>query len=150
MKIKQLLCLLMAAIMVTAAMSGCANNNNESDNDKKEDLNMNTINSLSERVRVDAELGVSLKKLDEMNPLVSTRFSADPTSVEYNGRLYVFSTNDHQQYLATPYAINGFGDIHTLNVFSSADLVNWTDHGYIDVKAASPRITTSWAPSIVK
>ena len=150
MKIKQLLCLLMAAIMVTAAMSGCANNNNESDNDKKEDLNMNVIASLSKRVRVDAELGVSLKKLDEMNPLVSTRFSADPTSVEYNGRLYVFSTNDHQQYLATPYAINGFGDIHTLNVFSSADLVNWTDHGYIDVKAASPRINTSWAPSIVK
>lgn len=106
--------------------------------------------SVSQRVRVDEELARPLKKNEYMNPLVSTRFSADPTSVEYEGRVYVFSTNDDQQYLETPSEVNSFRAINTLNVFSSADLVNWTDHGYINVKALSPRITTSWAPSVVK
>ena len=111
---------------------------------------MKTINSISKRVRVDADLTISPKKNDNMNPLISTRYSADPTSVEYEGRVYVFSTNDDQQYLETPLEVNSFRAINTLNVFSSADLVNWIDHGYIDVKAVSPRITTSWAPSVVK
>lgn len=157
MKIKRLVYLLIAFVMAAAAMSGCADSTtdpkddtNAADTEAKEEITLSTPNSLSERVRVEADPGVSPKKLDEMNPLVSTRFSADPTSVEYNGRVYVFATNDDQQYQATPDEENTYGNINTLNVFSSADLVNWTDHGYIDVKAASPRINTSWAPSVVK
>lgn len=109
-----------------------------------------TMDAMNKRIRVEAEPGVSPTLSGQMNPLVTTRYSADPTSVEYNGRVYVFSTNDDQQYLATPDEENSYRDINTLNVFSSADLVNWTDHGYINVKAVSPRIRTSWAPSIVK
>ena len=33
------------------------------------------------------------------NPLLDFIFVADPTSVEYNGRLYVYGTNDTQQIL---------------------------------------------------
>ena len=32
------------------------------------------------------------------NPLLDFIFTADPTAVEYNGRIYVYATNDHQQY----------------------------------------------------
>ena len=32
------------------------------------------------------------------NPISSEFFCADPTAVEYNGRLYVYGTNDHQQF----------------------------------------------------
>ena len=32
------------------------------------------------------------------NPLLDFMFTADPTAVEYNGRIYVYATNDHQQY----------------------------------------------------
>lgn len=109
-----------------------------------------TMDAMNKKVRVEAELCVSPTLSGQMNPLITTRYSADPTSVEHNGRVYVFSTNDDQQYQATPDAENSYQAINTLNVFSSADLVNWTDHGYIDVKAVSPRIRTSWAPSIVK
>ena len=34
------------------------------------------------------------------NPISGTIFCADPTAVEYEGRLYVYGTNDHQQYEA--------------------------------------------------
>jgi len=32
------------------------------------------------------------------NPLLDFMFTADPTAVEYNGRIYVYATNDQQQY----------------------------------------------------
>ena len=35
---------------------------------------------------------------DNANPLLDFIFTADPTAVEYNGRIYVYATNDHQQY----------------------------------------------------
>lgn len=40
------------------------------------------------------------------NPLITNIFCADPTSVEYNGRLYVYGTNDNQQYLEKPNSAN--------------------------------------------
>ena len=39
------------------------------------------------------------------NPLLDFMFTADPTAVEYNGRIYVYATNDQQQYDS----IGGYG-----------------------------------------
>ena len=33
------------------------------------------------------------------NPISASVFCADPTAIDYNGRLYVYGTNDHQQYI---------------------------------------------------
>ena len=33
------------------------------------------------------------------NPISANVFCADPTALEYNGRLYVYGTNDHQEFL---------------------------------------------------
>ena len=38
---------------------------------------------------------------------------------------------------------------HSLVMLSTDDMVNWTYHGLIDVKALSPWGIASWAPSIV-
>ena len=35
---------------------------------------------------------------DNANPVLDFLFTADPTSVEYDGRLYVYGTGDHEQY----------------------------------------------------
>jgi len=32
------------------------------------------------------------------NPISDFVYCADPTAVEYDGRLYVYASNDHQQY----------------------------------------------------
>ena len=39
------------------------------------------------------------KDLDFGNPISGNIFCADPTAVEFEGRLYVYGTNDHEQYL---------------------------------------------------
>ncbi len=92
-----------------------------------------------------------LKKLNTQgNPISAEIFCADPTAVEYNGRLYVYGTNDHQQYLAKgAHAENTYEMIKSFVVFSTDDMVNWVYHGTINVSAIAPWIIASWAPSIV-
>ena len=60
-------------------------------------------------------------------------------------------TNDHQQLdIVGPEGNNGYQHIHSLVMMSTDDMVNWTFHGYIDVKSLSPWGIASWAPSITK
>ena len=100
-------------------------------------------------------LAKEYKSTGEGNPLSGSVFCADPTAVEYNGRLYVYGSNDNQQYLKNrKTGGNGYGDIRSLVVFSTADMLNWTFHGTIDVAKLCAswgwRFAASWAPSIVR
>lgn len=81
------------------------------------------------------------------NPISDSWFEADPTSVEYNGRLYVYGTNDHQQYEHTQK--NHYDKIKTLTIMSTDDMVNWTHHGVVPVGDLCKWVNSSWAPSIV-
>lgn len=81
------------------------------------------------------------------NPISANVFCADPTAVEYEGRLYVYGTNDHEQYFKKPEE-NSYEKIKSLVCFSTDDMVNWTYHGEINVGKIAPWITNSWAPSI--
>lgn len=75
-------------------------------------------------------------------------YCADPTAVEYQGRLYVYGTNDHQQYLEGKTGSNTYESIKSLVIFSTDDTVNWTYHGTINVGAIAPWVYASWAPSV--
>ena len=100
-----------------------------------------------------AQTAKSYKGASAGNPISSHIFCADPTALVYNGRLYVYGSNDHQQYVANgKTGNNGYGAIKSLVVFSTDDLTNWTFHGTIDVaKLCSSwgwRFSASWAPSV--
>ncbi|MBF4488105.1 family 43 glycosylhydrolase, partial [Flavobacterium sp. CSZ] len=83
------------------------------------------------------------------NPLLDFMFTADPTAIEYNGRIYVYATNDHQQYERVGKdGKNNYGYIRTLVMMSTDDMVNWTYHGLIDTANLAPWTSVSWAPSI--
>lgn len=87
------------------------------------------------------------------NPISPCVFCADPTALDYEGRLYVYGTNDTQQYIKNgKKGSNGYGDIRSLVIFSTDDMINWTFHGTIDVgKLCSSwgwRFAASWAPSV--
>ena len=84
------------------------------------------------------------------NPLLDHRFTADPTAVEHNGRLYVYATNDQQQFDESAAGTgNSYEKIKTITMMSTADMVNWTYHGEIPVGDIAPWIYNSWAPSVV-
>lgn len=90
------------------------------------------------------------------NPLVTQNFGADPWAMEYDGRTYVYTTNDTQEWpehLQTGES-NNYGSINQINVWSSADLMNWTNHGAVNAagpdgitRDADQRPNNSWAPA---
>lgn len=95
----------------------------------------------------------SYKSPYDGNPISPCVFCADPTALVYDGRVYVYGSNDHQQFLANgKTGSNDYGAIKSLVVFSSDDMVNWTFHGTIDVgklcNSWGWRFAASWAPSV--
>ena len=130
----------LTAILCTAAMvltSGCAG-------DKKEKT---VINSLDTGIVIDEVSETVYKTERNANPISPSMFCADPTAVEYEGRLYVYGTNDTQQ--AEQDTTNDYDQIKSLVVFSTDDMVNWVYHGRIETGEIAPWIQNSWAPSIV-
>ncbi len=96
------------------------------------------------------KLSTSYKKAGENNPLYTQRFGADPGAMEYNGRVYIYTTNDVIEYGANgAVGENTYGKINKINCISSDDMVNWTDHGAIPVAGSSgiaKYANNSWAP----
>ena len=71
--------------------------------------------------------GSYVKGDNENNPLVTQNYGADPGVLVYNDTVYVYTTNDTQEYAGNNE--NTYAKINTLNCYSSTDMVNWTDHG---------------------
>ncbi|WP_433687890.1 family 43 glycosylhydrolase [Micromonospora carbonacea] len=93
----------------------------------------------------------------EHNPLIGHKFGADGFGFVHNGRVYLYLTNDTQGYAPDPVtgispSIN-YGNINQITLISSEDLVNWTDHGEIQVagpNGVAPFTGNSWAPGMAK
>jgi len=86
------------------------------------------------------------KGLENNNPLTATKFSADPAVLIYDDTVYIYATNDTQQMEHVMDSDdNHYTEINTLNVYSSKDLVNWTDNGTVQVGGWAKN---SWAPAI--
>jgi arabinoxylan arabinofuranohydrolase len=79
-------------------------------------------------------------------PIMSQHYAADPTAVEWDGRLYVYCSNDEENGEGTGYIMD------SIVCFSTDDLKNWTDHGVVfDADELSSWYSgTAWAPCIVK
>lgn len=95
------------------------------------------------------EKGTYVKSDNEHNPLVTQNYGADPGVMVYNGTIYIYTTNDSQEF--TGNNENTYGKITTLNCYSSKDMVNWTDHGSFNVagsNGAARWASNSWAPCI--
>ena len=76
-------------------------------------------------------------------PIVSHKYAADPSALEFNGRLYIYCSNDTDNYT------NSY-TMHSISCYSSDDLKNWTDHGEVlQVPRDVSWATYSWAPSVI-
>ncbi|MBQ4040443.1 MAG: carbohydrate binding domain-containing protein, partial [Oscillospiraceae bacterium] len=86
------------------------------------------------------------------NNLITHKFGADPFAMEYNGRLYIYMTSDTDAYDIKPDSTsNDYGSIRSVTIISSDDMVNWTDHGKVEIGRQVNGVTTwannSWAPA---
>lgn len=85
------------------------------------------------------------------NPLMTQRFGADPYALVYEGRIYMYMTGDiFETDDAGNIKENSYSIIDTINVISSDDMVNWTDHGSVlasSERGAAKWGRNSWAPA---
>lgn len=93
------------------------------------------------------------KENSNNNTLLTNAYACDPFAMEYNGRVYVYMTNDSQQYEATDKnGANGYGYIQSVHIISTDDMVNWTDHGIFQIAGKTgvcQWANCCWAPSAV-
>jgi arabinoxylan arabinofuranohydrolase len=57
------------------------------------------------------------------NPMVQTSYTADPAPLVYDGRLYLYTSHDEDV------TVNNFFTMNDWRLYSTVDMVNWTDHG---------------------
>ena len=93
----------------------------------------------------------SLKTIGNHNPVMTQRFGADPYAMVYDGRVYLYMTGDDPMYKADGKVLdNDYSNIDKICVISSADLVNWTDHGTVYAAGRNGQASwgnNSWAPA---
>lgn len=93
------------------------------------------------------------KAVGEYNPISAERYMADPYAIEFEGRIYVYGTNDSQSFVTKNGVIpnNKYSNINTLNCYSTEDMVNWRDEGIIPAAGKNGCATwanNSWAPAV--
>jgi hypothetical protein len=85
----------------------------------------------------------SAKFAGAQNPIVQTKYTADPAPMVWNDRLYLYTTHDEDG--STWFTMNNW------NLYSTNDMVNWTDHGvvlsYYDFEWAKG---DAWAPQCIE
>jgi len=112
-----------------------------------------------------AQLSDTWKIWGHKNSLLTHGFGADPTALVYEDKVYIYASNDSLMYNASGSVIqmDYAAGIQGTRSLSSSDLVNWTDHGIINisgVKSTNPLIpstaaliapykyaSAAWAPS---
>ena len=78
------------------------------------------------------------------NPIIQTNFTADPAPLVYNGTVYLYTSHDEDD--ATSFKMVNW------RLYTSTDMVNWTDHGAVASLATFPWAVQSndaWAPQVV-
>ncbi|TYQ18193.1 UNVERIFIED_CONTAM: arabinoxylan arabinofuranohydrolase [Acetivibrio alkalicellulosi] len=78
-----------------------------------------------------------VKEIGNSNPLMEHKLGADPYALVFDGRVYLYMSSDAYEYNNGRIVDNSFSNLNKIHVISSADLVNWTDHGAIPVAGAN-------------
>jgi beta-xylosidase len=78
------------------------------------------------------------------NPIIQTRFTADPAPMVYHDTVYLYA--DHDEDSSTWFTMKNW------YLYTSTDMVNWTDHGVVaSLKSFSWAPTNgAWAPQCIE
>lgn len=78
------------------------------------------------------------------NPIVQTRFTADPAPLVHDGVVYLFTSHDEDD-------ASGFKMLDW-RLYSSTDMANWTDRGVVASLKTFPwavQTNDAWAPQVI-
>ncbi len=79
------------------------------------------------------------------NPIIQTNYTADPAPMVYEDRLYLYTSHDEDV------TIDNFYTMNEWRLYSTVDMVNWTDHGSpASLDTFSWSTDNAWAPQTVE
>jgi arabinoxylan arabinofuranohydrolase len=81
-------------------------------------------------------LGVCIPEAFADNPIIQTKFTADPAPLVYDDTVYLYTSHDEDN-------ASGF-TMYNYMLYTSTDMVNWTDHGIL-AGVKDPYKTWKWA-----
>lgn len=100
--------------------------------------------NLEAEIKKEEEPVIAYKKPGDHNPVMVHEFGADPWAMVYGDRVYLYMTGDDPAVRpGEKPKTNDYSNIVTIRVLSSADLVNWEDHG--SIRAAGSTGAAGWA-----
>src|SRR5688572_17649184 len=104
----------------------------------KTTLNQRTL-AVSATLLASATLLSSPARAD--NPIVQTNYTADPAPMVHEGRLYLYTSHDEDV------TRDNFYTMLDWRLYSTVDMVNWTDHGSpASLDTFSWSTDSAWAP----
>ncbi len=151
----------MICVLAVLLLSGCGKTSENSLNSEDGEMDStesqiqettdNTEETMKEETKFSMEdlfdnmkLTNNLKGVTQTNPLMTQRFGADPYALVYEDRVYFYMTADSFEYDKDNNILeNSYSKIHSINVISTDDMINFTDHGTIN--AASKTGAATWA-----
>ena len=75
------------------------------------------------------------------NPIVQTNYTADPAPMVHEGTLYLYTSHDEDV------TVNNFYTMNDWRLYSTEDMVNWTDHGSpAGLRTFTWGTDSAWAP----
>ena len=88
------------------------------------------------------------KGMNDTNPIMTQKYGADPYAMVYGDTVYFYMTADAYEYDAAGNIIeNSYQKIKSLNVVSTKDMINFEDHGEVQVTKSAKWANNSWAPA---
>lgn len=166
--------ILLALLIAGSMLCGCGQNKEpvsesndtetgqiENTDDSVEQTESNAETEETEEIMSKAELAASYfeglkanlgyKGINETNPLMTQRFGADPYAMVYEDRVYFYMTADSfERDAAGNIKENSYSTINKINVISTDDMINFTDHGSVyaaGAGGAAKWARNSWAPA---
>lgn len=89
-------------------------------------------------------------KAYSQNPIISHSFTADPTARVFDGKVYLYPSHDIKSPVER---LKDWFCMEDYHVYSSQNLVDWTDHGVILSQNNVPWVDSEsysmWAPDCV-
>lgn len=116
-----------------------------------QDLTMNLLKRTNRSVLFFAVIAVGLSALPgrAADPIVQTRFTADPAPLVHGDTVYLYTSHDEDD---SPPGMGRFRMLDWL-CYSSTDMVNWTDRGIVASLKTFPwaeQSNDAWAPQVVE
>jgi hypothetical protein len=90
-------------------------------------------------------IGLLISSAHADNPIIQTRFTADPAPLVHDGVVYLYTSHDEDD-------AAGFKMLDW-QLYSATDLVNWTDRGVIASLKTFPwavQTNDAWAPQVIE